>query len=73
MKTLVIEIELGNERMQTPSDVSQAVQRAMSGATRPGLWAPLEQGNKGLLRDDNGNTVGRWFVTDEVGTWQAVE
>lgn len=60
---IVFEIELGNDRMQTPSDVSQAIQRAMAGATRPGLWAPLEPGDDGRLRDDNGNTVGEWKVS----------
>jgi hypothetical protein len=60
---IVFEIELGNDRMQTPSDVSQAVQRAMSSATREGLWAPLTDDDEGILRDDNGNLVGAWKVT----------
>ena len=60
---IVFEIALGNDRMQTPSDVSQAVQRAMSAATRSGLWAPLEQGDDGPLRDDNGSLVGAWRVS----------
>lgn len=46
------EIELGNEAMRTPSDISEALK-----------WAAklVDDGSDfGTIRDNNGNTVGEW-------------
>ena len=60
-----LEIELGNDAMQTPFDVSIAL--AALGArfaARENWGAPTGQTDAGTLRDRNGNTVGRWQVVD---------
>ena len=57
MATISIEIETGNEGMQTPEDVARALSRAA---------ARIEDGgDSGPIRDYNGNTVGRWEVSGE--------
>lgn len=56
---IVIEIDLGNEAMQTPVDVENAV--AMHVRTVSDT-APLTAGQGGRILDVNGNTVGRWEV-----------
>ena len=58
---VVIECELGNDGMSTPSDVSNAIQRALARAAC-GLFEPLGLGAEGALVDGNGNTVGMWQV-----------
>jgi len=63
---LRLKVELGNSAMHTPSDVAYAVQKALQregheGAAL-GIFEPLELGDSGIVRDGNGNTVGRWEV-----------
>jgi hypothetical protein len=59
-----IEIDLGNEGMEAPSDVAQALRKI---ATRldDATDMPLAQhpGIGGNVMDTNGNTVGSWFVS----------
>ena len=58
---LVIKIDLGNEEMQTPEHVRKALVRSkvMSGSE-----SPYEDGDEGLIFDENGNSVGSWYVVD---------
>lgn len=56
---VTIEIDLGNEAMQTALDVSEAVAESLD----VGYDATLVAGMTGAMRDCNGNTVGRWAVT----------
>lgn len=58
---VVLEVDLGNEGMSTPSDVSNALQRSLARAAC-GLFEPLGLGNEGRVLDGNGNTVGSWQV-----------
>jgi hypothetical protein len=58
---VMIEIELGNERMETASDVSHGIQSSLSRAPS-GLFDPLVEGDGGAIIDGNGNTVGKWEV-----------
>jgi hypothetical protein len=60
-----LEVELGNEAMQTVGDVSEAVQRSFAFHARSvgGFVTPLVPGDRERVRDENGNTVGRWEVT----------
>lgn len=53
-----LEIELGNDAMQTPMDVAMAL---TSLADRLTASPPTE----GVIRDENGNPVGRWSFEDE--------
>ena len=58
---IIIEVELGNEAMQTSKDVRNAVYDALFGESE---YTPFEIGNTGMIADDNGNTVGRWDVVE---------
>lgn len=55
---LIIEIEMGNERMQTRGDFADACERVVS-SVRNGH-------SKGSIRDANGNTVGTFELQGEV-------
>lgn len=55
----VLEIELGNDGMRTRKDVVYAL-RALS-ADR--ILETKDEGGK--IRDDNGNTVGKWEFVKE--------
>ena len=59
---LRITIELGNDAMQTPADVLAAVERSFR--ARMDMGAALDPLTRNIIRDDNGNTVGRWIVDD---------
>ena len=54
IETFSLNIELGNETMQTPDDVAEALLRVI---------ARLQDGHKeGAIRDLNGNTVGTFAL-----------
>lgn len=55
MGTFTLEIQLGNAAMQTPEDVALALREL---AERLEGSGPTE----GMVRDENGNTVGRWTL-----------
>lgn len=62
-----LEIELGNDGMQTVDDVQDAIQAFVSSQTVTRNVAgnrEFERGDGGKIRDFNGNTVGKWEVTD---------
>jgi len=54
-----LEIELGNDAMQSAQDVFDAIEHY--GDTNP---EPFEGGESSIIRDINGNTVGRWDVSE---------
>jgi hypothetical protein len=56
MMKLVIEIEFGNEAMQTYAEAREAILELRTPRHNP------EKGDSGKLRDLNGNTVGTWRV-----------
>ena len=53
---LKIELEFGNEAMQTYSQAVAAIRRAIG-------WRHEVTREEGRLMDLNGNTVGKWSVT----------
>ena len=56
---LVIEVELGNDALETSSEAALSIQTALLAQTP---FESLEVGMCGTIRDGNGNTVGRWDV-----------
>lgn len=56
--TFTIKIELGNEAMQDPSDVAEALERVADDLRDFGFAHILVVDRK--IRDLNGNTVGEW-------------
>lgn len=54
-----LEIELGNDAMQSAEDVFDAI--ASFGDTNP---TPFSGGESHIIRDRNGNKVGKWEVVD---------
>lgn len=54
-----LEIELGNDAMQSAQDVFDAIQHY--GDTNP---EPFKGGESSNIRDLNGNKVGKWEVVE---------
>lgn len=63
---LTVEIELGNETMQTAADVIDRLPKEIYRGLERGLNDPIQAGDGGKIRDLNGNTVGSWTVSEEV-------
>lgn len=65
--TFTLTIELGNDAMQSANDIQHALLNAASGVSNAyaaeGIYEPIIPGD-GRVRDLNGNTVGRWEVTE---------
>lgn len=59
-----LEIELGNDAMQTAQDVLIAMSQTFYQCHRMDAYHSLNKPETGLLRDINGNTVGKWEVTE---------
>lgn len=57
-----LEIEFGNEAMQTPDDVAGALEQTASRLM--GIEGITSADDAGLVFDLNGNTVGQWSVTE---------
>ena len=55
-------IELGNDAMETLQDVSEAFEQSREGLMDDG--EPLGTGDSCHVVDTNGNTVGKWEVTE---------
>lgn len=63
-----VELDLGNEAMQTIGDLNRALQRAVVEYAREhghDYQTHLVEGDGGVLRDENGNRVGVWGVERE--------
>jgi hypothetical protein len=58
-----LEIELGNDAMRTPWDVAGALSSAVMALQDNSR--DLADGENGILRDFNGNTVGGWKVSED--------
>lgn len=62
IRKFTLEIELGNDAMQTDEDVARALHRL-------GSWfqenSTMFEQRTGFVLDDNGNDVGRWQVDDD--------
>jgi hypothetical protein len=57
-----LEIELGNDAMQTQEQVFEAIRRHFGCYT---LGTDVLDVHDGMpIRDENGNTVGKWEVTE---------
>lgn len=59
-----LEIELGNEAMQTPCQVCET----LNDLSIHGTLRQLNEfgvDDSGIIRDENGNVVGKWEVVDE--------
>lgn len=54
----VLEIDLGNDAMQTPQEVGDALDRLSEKFARRGNDFHPDEG--GVILDNNGNTVGGW-------------
>lgn len=59
--TFTLTIELGNDAMQTTDDIATALEAVAVQLQRSGAINPEYQQK---VRDRNGNTVGRWEVTE---------
>lgn len=59
--TFRLSIELGNDDMQTPQDLAQAL-REMAAKIES---KDLREEGSGKILDDNGNTVGDWELDTE--------
>ena len=61
--TFKLEIELGNDAMQSAYDVALALSEAVRQLTlHRGYSEPLQHEEQGSIRDVNGNRVGSWEV-----------
>lgn len=61
---LIIEVELGNDAMQSAEQTASAIMRSLLGQASTFL-SPLNANEVGTVRDTNGNTVGKWEVIDD--------
>ena len=61
---LTVTVGLGNEAMQSASDASHAIQKALANGGGIGMFEPLVVGARGGILDGNGNVVGKWEVTE---------
>lgn len=58
----VLTLELGNDAMQTASDIARALRETASKLVQGGYDNVANVGDAGPIRDDNGNRVGGWHV-----------
>jgi len=61
MSTFTLEIQMGNDAMQGPEDVARALTKIGEALFINGL--PHDEPR--VVRDDNGNRVGSFFMTGE--------
>jgi hypothetical protein len=58
-----LEITLGNDAMQTPADVRNALMKIANRLERgQDPYSPFEGEDSGKIMDGNGNSVGKWEV-----------
>lgn len=63
MSSFTLTIELGNDAMRNGSDLAHALHEVAG--RLDGTMAVDLPGTEGRIRDENGNTVGRWEVRDD--------
>ena len=61
---LTLEIKLGNDAMQTTSDVQLAIAQSLRKFVVNEKRILFQADDTGTLMDENGNTVGRWEITE---------
>lgn len=61
----VLVVTLGNEAMQTPADLLQAIRRTRFFAAANTDTTPIEVGEAGKIFDRNGNFVGAFHVEED--------
>jgi len=63
-----LEIELGNDAMQTAEDIAHALQDVAKGLMTYGIGGrsryPITKVDGRKIMDVNGNSVGKWEVSD---------
>lgn len=59
-ETFRLEITLGNDAMSDSLDIAEALERTSAEIISHGT-----AGDSGVIRDANGNTVGRWIFREE--------
>lgn len=61
-----VEIELGNEAMETWQDLRDALKRVAGkmGSKACCLGSAPSNGDGSKIMDENGNSVGRWDITE---------
>jgi hypothetical protein len=62
VQRFVLDIELGNDAMQTPDDVREALQRICHVDGTLANLTNFTDEDEGNIRDANGNRVGKWYV-----------
>jgi hypothetical protein len=65
MARFVLVINLGNDAMQSDSDVARALEHVARRLRKLGPGGALETGDAAPIRDDNGNRIGSWHVDEE--------
>lgn len=62
-----LKIELGNETMQNYSQILNAIRISFASIVpfRATNDCNAQEDDTGLVHDENGNTVGKWEVTDD--------
>lgn len=60
-----LEIELGNDAMQTPEDVREALLSIARDYNTLTALTAFGMDDSGSIRDINGNRVGHWEVTED--------
>ena len=58
---LIIEIELGNDAMQTGQHVARVL-RDVARRVKAAYVSPIDRPDERRIRDENGNTIGTWRV-----------
>ncbi len=59
-----VEVELGNDAMRRPSEVSYAIHKALVDSPLS-IFDPVTEPAGGKVLDQFGNVVGEWSITDE--------
>lgn len=60
-----VEIELGNDAMQTTEDVAGALKDVVRELTDAVAYVSRNGEEHGTIRDGNGNLVGQWYFAKE--------
>jgi hypothetical protein len=58
-----VEIQLGNDAMQTYGDIRDALNKLANAMRHTAHAAPRLSDGGGKIADVNGNTVGRWDIS----------
>lgn len=62
--SITIEIDLGNEAMQSSAHVVEAIAKSLKSPLYVAQPGKLQNDDSGNIFDVNGNLVGKWSVSD---------